>query len=129
MKSSYVQALIEVLQSNVSVDTALTGLKATLERKNHTKLYVPVLLETVRILEAGNNSTFAVVTVASLAQAAELKIQIEGALHALGAGKDVEVKETVDKTLIGGFVATYNHREHDQSYKKSLKTLFESITK
>lgn len=129
MKSAYVQALLEVLQAGMPVDTALTGLKSTLKRKNHSKLYAPVLLEVVRVLEADKDGTTAVVAVASLAQAKELKAQISEALSALGVDKTVVVKETVDETLVGGFVATFDYKEHDQSYKKSLKNLFESITK
>lgn len=129
MKSAYVQAFLEVLQAGMSVDTALTGLKSTLERKNHTKLYAPVLLEVVRVLEAGKDGATAVVAVASTSQAKELAVQINEALAALGVDKNASVKETVDETLVGGFVATFDYKEHDQSYKKALKSLFESITK
>lgn len=129
MKSDYVQAFLEVLQDGMPVDTALKGLKSTLERKNHTKLYAPVLLEVMRVLEADKDGKTAVVAVASVAQAKELKNQISDALTALGVDKNAAVKETIDETLVGGFVATFDFKEHDQSYKKSLKNLFESITK
>lgn len=129
MKSDYVQAFLEVLQAGMPVDTALTGLKSTLERKNHMKLYAPVLLEVMRVLEADKDGKTAVVAVASAAQAKELKNQISDALTTLGVDKNAAVKETIDETLVGGFVATFDYKEHDQSYKKSLKNLFESITK
>ncbi len=129
MKSAYVQAFLEVLQSGMSVDTALVGLKSTLERKNHSKLYASVLLEVVRVLEADKDEKSAVVTLASLAQAKELKTQISSALTTLGVDKNAIVKEKVDETLIGGFVVTFDYKEHDHSYKKSLKNLFESITR
>ncbi len=111
------------------VDTALAGLKSTLERKNHTKLYAPVLLEVMRVLEADKDGGTAVVAVASLSQAKELKVQIATALSTLGVDTHTAVKETIDETLVGGFVATFDYKEHDQSYKKALKSLFESITK
>ena len=129
MKSAYVQAFLEVLQAGMSVDTALSGLARTLERKNHAKLYAPVLLEVVRVLEADKDGNSATVSVASSAQAKEHKTHIIAALTALGVDKNTVVKETVDETLVGGFVATFDYKEHDQSYKKALKSLFESIIK
>ena len=129
MKSDYVQAFLGVLQAGMPVDTALKGLEATLKRKNHSKLYASVLLEVVRVLEADKAGTTASVAVATPAQAKELKKQISEALAALGVDKNTVVKETVDETLVGGFIATFDYKEHDQSYKKSLKNLFESITK
>jgi F0F1-type ATP synthase delta subunit len=129
MKSDYVQAFLEVLQAGMPVDTALKGLEATLKRKNHSKLYASVLLEVMRVLEADKAGTTASVAVATSAQAKELKKQISDALAALGVDKNTVVKEIVDETLVGGFVATFDYKEHDQSYKKSLKNLFESITK
>ena len=129
MKADYVQAFKAVLESGMPVDTALAGLKATLDRKNHSKLYAPVLLEVVRILEADKTGTSATVTVASKAQAQELKAQIKEALTSIGADSTVTVTERIDETLVGGFIATFDYKEHDQSYKKSLKNLFESITK
>jgi F0F1-type ATP synthase delta subunit len=129
MKSDYVQAFLEVLQAGMPVDTALTGLKSTLERKNHLKLYAPVLLEVMRVLEADKDGGAAVVAVASLSQAKELKAQIATVLSTLGVDTHTAVKEIVDETLVGGFVATFDYKEHDQSYKKALKSLFESITK
>lgn len=129
MKSAYVQAFLELLKAGMSVDTALSGLKSTLERKNHLKLYAPVLLEVMRVLEADKDGKSATVAVASLAQAKVHASHISSALQALGVDKDTVVKETVDETLVGGFVATFDYKEHDQSYKKALTSLFESITK
>lgn len=129
MKADYVQAFKAVLESGMPVDTALAGLKAALDRKNHSKLYAPVLLEVVRMLEADKTGTSATVTVASKAQAQELKAQIKEALASIGADSTVTVTERIDETLVGGFIATFDYKEHDQSYKKSLKNLFESITK
>lgn len=129
MKSAYVHAVLGMLQSGVAVETVLTGLQHTLTRKNHLKLYAPVLLEVTRILEADKHAGAAVVTTVSAAHAKELAQQITEALQSLGADKTVSVKETIDETLIGGFVATFDYKECDQSYKKALTSLYESITK
>lgn len=129
MKALYAQAFLEMLQEGTPVEAALTGLRSALEKKSHTKLYVPVLLEVQRVLEAKKGVKEAVVATASTASAKALKSQINVVLAELGVSKDIPVKTIVDETLVGGFVATFDYKEHDQSYKKSLKSLFESITK
>jgi F0F1-type ATP synthase delta subunit len=129
MKTEYAHALVAAINEGVSIDTALTGLKRALDRKHHSKLYAPVLLEVVRTLEANGGGTNAIVTVAKASDAAALKSAITAALAQLGTAKDTQVMEVVDETLIGGFVATYDYKEFDQSYKKALKSLYESIVK
>lgn len=129
MKAQYAQAFLASLESGMAVDTAIAGLKKSLEKKNHTKLLGAVLLEAARVLEAAPQGNQAVVAVATAGDIAALKASIAAALEELGVTKETEVKEVVDETLIGGFVATYNHKEHDASYKKSLKSLYESIVK
>lgn len=129
MKTEYTHAFLATIQEGVSVDTALSGLRGALERKGHSKLYAPVLLEVLRALEAEKGTNQAVVLVAKTSDATSLKSAIKAALKELGATDATPVKEVVDETIVGGFVVTYDHKEHDQSYKKSLKNLYESIIK
>jgi F0F1-type ATP synthase delta subunit len=65
----------------------------------------------------------------SKADASTFAAQIKTVLAELGVKETTQVKEVVDETLIGGFIATFDYQEHDQSYKKALKSLYESITK
>ena len=129
MKSDYVQALLASLQGGMSADAALQGLKSALQKKHHAKLFVPVLLEVVRVLEAEKGLHEAEVRVAKEADLHILKSEINATLQILGATTDTTVKEIIDETIVGGFVATYNYREQDKSYKKALTSLYESITK
>ncbi|HEY0964340.1 MAG TPA: F0F1 ATP synthase subunit delta [Candidatus Paceibacterota bacterium] len=129
MKNEYAQAFLEVLKDGTSVETALAGLKRALEKKQHEKLLAPVLLEVQRVLEAEKGVQQAVIAVASQTQTAGLRSQIDETLKQLGVSADTPVKEVVDETLIGGFVASFDHKEYDQSYKTALKSLYESITK
>ncbi len=129
MKTQYAQAFLEVVKDGMPVETALTGLRATLEKKSHSKLFAPVLLEVVRVLEAEKFAGQVVVKTAKAGDAAALKAQIGAALLELGVAKGVPVKSIIDETLVGGFVATFDYKEHDQSYKKALKSLYESIIK
>lgn len=128
MKALYVQAFLEMLQEGTPVDAALTGLHGALERKNHTKLFAPVLLEVQRVLEARKGVKEVVVTTATSDTAKALSGEIDAALLELGVTKDIAVKTKVDETLIGGFIASFDYKERDQSYKKVLTNLYKSIT-
>jgi F0F1-type ATP synthase delta subunit len=127
MKTAYAQAVVAAINDGMSINDTLVGLKRTLERKHHEKLYASVLLEVVRTLESKQGGNHAVVTVAKASDATALKVAIAEALQELGAATETVVTEVVDETLIGGFVATYDYNEYDRSYKKALKSLYESI--
>lgn len=129
MKTQYAQAFLEMIQEGMSVETALADLRTALAKKNYSKLLVPILLEVQRVLEAQKDAKQARVATASTADAKVLKAKITEALKTLGIEKSTVVKEVVDETLVGGFVATFDYKEYDQSYKRTLKSLFESITK
>jgi F0F1-type ATP synthase delta subunit len=129
MKAHYVKAFIETVRAGMPLETALSGLKSALARKKHEKLFASILLESLRVLEAQKAVDQAVVAVAKNADATALATQIKAVLAELGVKESTEIKEVVDETLIGGFVATFDHKEHDRSYKKALKSLYESITK
>lgn len=129
MKNDYTQAFLGSIDDGMSVDEALVGLQRVLAKKSHTKLLVSILHDVLRVLKTEKNTKQAVVTVASEKTSEQLQTQIATVLKNLGVKKEVGLKEVVDETLIGGFVATFDYKEHDQSYKKALKLLYESITK
>lgn len=129
MKTSYSQAFLEVVKSGMPVETALSGLRAALIKKNHSKLLAPVLFEVLRVLEAEKSTNQVVVKTARPADKVTFKADIQAAFLKLGVAKDTPVQTLVDETLVGGFVATFDYKEHDQSYKKALTNLFTAITK
>lgn len=129
MKNNYVQALLASLDEGMQIDTALSGLAATLKKNQHEKLLPSVLLEVLRVLEANKGELVAEVRVAKASDLQTLKSRIEATLQNLGVTRDTTVNEIVDETIVGGYVATYNFQEEDRSHKKVLKSLYESITK
>lgn len=128
MKQQYAQAFLASIKDGMTIDQAIAGLVRALEKKQHSKLLGSILSEALRVLEADKGSQ-AVIAIATAGDAVVLKEKIHAALKQLGMSDTTQVKEVVDETLIGGFVATFNHKEHDASYKKSLKSLYESIVK
>ncbi|MEN9922324.1 MAG: hypothetical protein RL097_601 [Candidatus Parcubacteria bacterium] len=129
MKTEYVQALLQTLHEGVATEVALSGLRRVLEKNKHSKLLPAILQEAVRMLETEKGASFATVAVARSADNVVLATQIKNALAELQVPSTAIVKIVIDETLVGGFVATFDYKERDQSYKKVLTSLYESITK
>lgn len=127
MQRAYTQAFIQILAEGTAVDTALAGLLRALKAKHHEKLYGAILAETLRLLTAEKGVQVAVVAKAPHITD-EDAAKIAAVLTKLGVTEDTEVREVVDETLVGGFVASYQYQEYDQSYKRVLKSLYDSIT-
>lgn len=129
MKAAYAEALIAVLDSGMPIEQALTGLLRAMKVKQHEKLYAPVLQEALRALEAKKGAKHAVVMVAHEGDKERLKADITSALALLGVPSKAEIVTSVNETLIGGFLVSYDGKERDGSYKKALKSLYESVIK
>lgn len=128
MQHNYAQAVLALITNNTPLDAVLAGLRQTLEAHHHEALYGRVLLEVARTLEAGPGTHTPVVAVAREADIAALEARIARALTTLGAPADASVSYEINPTLTGGFVAQYNHRELDHSYKHALASLYAAIT-
>ncbi len=126
MEKVYVQAVMELLENGSAIETVLGNLRAVMEKRGHVKALPTVLRAVVRALEMGTSESVATVTIARDIDATSLKTEIKSALTTLGA--DGAYTTVVDDTIIGGLIATYNHRQIDQSYRTKLNTLYQSIT-
>ncbi|MCA9364066.1 F0F1 ATP synthase subunit delta [Candidatus Kaiserbacteria bacterium] len=122
----YSIATYDVLNSGTEPTVALTGLAQVLEKRGHTKLYSTVLRGLVHLLEQ-RGETSAHVSVAREQDIKTLKKEITNALHQLGAEGPHTVH--VDGSLIGGFVAKYQNRIFDTSYKSQLVSLYRNATR
>lgn len=125
MKDSYTTALLELLSTTDDVSKVLKGFKATLERKGHDRLFVPVLQAVLRVLESKRATT--TVAIRSEADKEKFAKEIEATLKELGATTDPEF--ITDETMIGGYVAEHNHVRVDKSYKSKLVSLYRNLTK
>ncbi len=128
MKKDYVLAFLALIEDEVPIDVALSGLKIVLKKRRHQKLLSSILRQVLLILATKKGSDEAHVMVAQKNVSDRLSAEIKLALLKLGIHEDTTIREKLDETLIGGFVATYNYREYDHSYKRLLKSLHESIT-
>ena len=126
MEKVYVQAVMELLENGSSIETVLGNLRAVMEKRGHAKAMPAVLRAVVRALEQGSVESVATVTIARASDESALKEDIMSALATLGVTQAPIV--TVDDTIIGGLIATYNHRQIDQSYRSKLTNLYQSIT-
>ena len=128
MKRDYVLALLALIEDEIPIETALLGLKIVLKKRRHQKLLLPILRQVLLILGTKKGADEAQVIMVDKNTSDNLAKEIKSALLKLGVHEDTAIKEKFDQTLIGGFVATYNYREYDYSYKRILKSLHESIT-
>jgi len=126
MEKVYVQAVMELLESGSKIETVLGNLRIVMEKRGHAKALPTVLRAVVRALEQGTMESVATITVARDSDVAALKADIKSALATLGA--DDSHTTIIDDTIIGGLIATYNHRQIDQSYRTKLSNLYQSIT-
>lgn len=125
MEKLYVQAVMELLESGSAIELVLGNLRTVMAARGHAKALPAVLLDVVRALELQTVGTVPTVTVARASDVASLATEIAAALTTLGV--TTEFTTTVDDTIIGGLVATYNHRQIDQSYRTKLVTLYQQI--
>ena len=127
MEKSYVQAVLELLESGSEIETVLGNLRTVMTDRGHVKALPVVLRDVLRALEQGTTESTATITIARTSDEAALKVDIKSALTTLGAKSDTYTT-LVDDTIIGGIIATYNHRQIDQSYRSKLSNLYQSIT-
>jgi F0F1-type ATP synthase delta subunit len=125
MEKSYVQAVVELLESGSDIEAVLGNLQHVMKARGHAKALPAVLRALVRALEQGTTESVATVTVARVSDESALKADIKAALATLGVTDPHTV--TVDDTIIGGIIATYNHRQIDQSYRTKLSSLYQQI--
>ena len=126
MEKVYVQAVMELLSTGSDIEQVLGNLRAVMKVRGHAKVLPAVLRDVVRALEQESVTDVPMVTVARAADVAALAADIKTALATLGATGVYAT--TVDDTIIGGIIATYNHRQIDQSYRTKLSNLYQSIT-
>jgi F0F1-type ATP synthase delta subunit len=127
MKEYYETAVCELLAQGVTVSMVLEGLKKTLKKNGHTALHVQVLRGAITKLEQAQKATTTSIRVADEADVAKLKQAITASLKKL-EGNYEDAIITIDKTLVGGYIATHNGHSIDVSHKGKLVQLYRNIT-
>ena len=124
MKQVYIHALLRVLESGVSIETALANLRKVLDKRGHRKLLADILkgLETELANATQNNVPKILLAKAGAVSDAEIKL----ALEKIAAPTEVWTT-VIDTNIIGGLVATYNNKSLDLSYRTKLMDLYQSI--
>ena len=125
MQSVYAQGLFELLKDGKDLDSLLRSLSDTLEKRGHTKLYVGILKELITTLEESDKKATAKVIVARESDLTTFNAQIQKVLES--AENPRNISETVDDTLIGGYVVKTRNEIIDASQKRALLSLYENI--
>lgn len=126
MKNAYVTALTESILTGTDIETALTRLRARLERQGHMRLYGQILKASARVLSAKLKETVPQVVVARLGQVSDEILR--AAIARLGS-TETAYEQSVDETIVGGFIVRFKDHVLDASYKSRLLDLYRQITK
>lgn len=124
MKQVYIHALLKVLESGVSIETALANLRVVLDKRGHGKLLPEILKGITLSLELASRNAIPKIIIAAKDAVSDADIKL--ALEKISAPTK-EWNTVVDPNIIGGLVATYNNKSLDQSYRTKLMDLYQSI--
>jgi len=127
MKNHYIQATIEMIQSETAVEAVFEGLQKSMQKKGHMRLYASILRGVLRILETKKDVAIATVVVANSADVQKYADTIKATLTSIEAGEDFSTE--IDETIIGGVIVKANNTIVDQSYKTALTNLYRLTTK
>ena len=128
MRKQYIQSVIKLLADGEKPETVFRNLKKTLENRGHSSLHRHILLGALRELSVQGRISVPIVTLAADADKNKFSAAIKNALERLdGDTKHAEFRE--DKSITGGFIATYNHKTVDASYKSKLLNWYRTATK
>jgi F-type H+-transporting ATPase subunit delta len=124
--AQYAQALYESLEGTKPADhdKVIDNLVGILKKNNDLKKFKEIVQNFERINLERTGSTRAEITTAH-----EVKID-KSVIESLNklAGKDIEVKHTVDETLIGGVLIRMDDTMIDASVKGQLKNLKKTLS-
>jgi len=120
----YTHAVLELLEGGTTIDTALQGLRETLNRRGHTALYPKILRALLTESEKMTKRTHGVVTVA---KESDKELWKDAITHALTLLKTSEHTTRIDPTITGGFIAETRDTLIDKSYKTKLLTLYRTL--
>lgn len=126
MRNHYTTAVLELLESVVSVDEIQKGLLKVLKQKKHEKLLKRIWISVANHIEHGNDQTPRV-TVAEGDLSEATRAQIDVLLKRLELSS--EYRTEVDSSIIGGAVVETSTEIIDESYRSHLVTLYHSVTK
>lgn len=128
MKKHYIKAIVQLILQGRDIDAVLSNLARVLKTKGHESLHAQILEGVATKLAFKRKMTASSVVVASSKDAALFKDSIEKSLQKLNGSLE-EALFTNDETLIGGYIATHNGVQINNSYKEKLVNLYRLITK
>ncbi len=126
MIRTYVESILTLHRSGTPIEDILSAVQRILEKSGRRTLYKKILKQTLAALEQEHKRNTPYIQSATGSTLTEQRAEIESIIRELG-GTAAPVEEQ-DDSLIGGFTVTYNNTIVDQSYKRKLLTVYESLT-
>lgn len=127
MEQAYAQALWQMVENGTQPQEAVPALKKTLSEKGREQL-LPRIARAFERLAARKNAASAMTL--SVARAQDAKMALKEAQSVLSefAGKEFDLYEAIDDSLIGGWRLEGRGVLVDKSWKKSLLSLYNQAT-
>ena len=122
---NYAQASYEALKGGMDVEAVLVRLKEILEKNGHGGLLKESIRELLVQLEKDEADNTAHLVVAKAGDAKRYEKDVAEFMRVRGIE---QYTTSVDEALVGGFVIRGKGHELNASYKKSLLTIYRSLT-
>lgn len=126
MINKYAQAVVALLLAGKPVSEVLEGLKKSLAKNRHEKLFKKVLVAVSHTLDGRAGQKKSVVTLAREGDEKKYAKEIAEALSRLGVAEE-PYEMVIDDTIIGGHMVASKDKRIDQSYKHALQKLYRSV--
>jgi F0F1-type ATP synthase delta subunit len=126
MHYSYIQAALKLLRDGQEAEVVVRGLRAVLAGRGCDNLLPRVLRGVLRELEGRFDPKTPHLTFAGAASEMRARAGAKQALAKLAARAEPMV--AFDPTIVGGYVAEFNHVRIDASHKRALKELYRTAT-
>ncbi|HEY4521285.1 MAG TPA: F0F1 ATP synthase subunit delta [Candidatus Paceibacterota bacterium] len=128
MERQYAEALLAVIEKGMTPREAVIALKKTLENRGRLFLLPKIAKAFERLAAKEANKNTLTLTVARQKDARKALSEVQNVLAEIKTG-DVDLCETVDESLIGGWRLEGKGHLVDQSWKRALLSIYNLVTK
>jgi len=127
MQEAYAQALWKVIEKGMQPGKAIAALKKSLEHSNRSSLLPKIAREFARLAARQGRKNTMTLSIARKKDVAHAIKAAQTIIAEQGIG-ETDLCETIDETLIGGWRLEGRGLLVDQSWKKSLLSMYNRAT-
>ncbi len=122
----YAAAALALEADGKSPKVIAAGVARTLRAHGHTRLSFRVQAAIASLIARRNRCTQVLLTLADKRDEKKYANAVAAAFADIGISGEYEMR--IDSRLIGGFTLETAERRHDMSYRRMLRTLYQTLT-